>query len=324
MGSVATRLLSIVWTLQSRPLVTAGEIAADLGVSERTVHRYMGMLDDLGIPIATERGRGGGFYLVRGYKLPPLRFTVEEASALYLGTDVVRRVGGLASYRDAAQAARAKLDNVLPDGLRQQVAQAQQQILITGFDRLDYGPWEETLTTLRLAMRDQRRLILAYRTAGQAEAAERKIDPYALVHQYGYWYLVAYCHLRNEVRTFRVDRIAGLRPLNEGFRRPLNFNAAEYLEKAMAEAWPAAYRVRMRFRPAGAFRAHDARGYWDTLVEHEDGSVEVTYSASDLYWAVRIALSHGADAQVLEPPEVVAQVRAAARALLNQYEEGQT
>jgi len=323
MSSVATRLLSIVWTLQSRPLVTAGEFATDLAVSERTVHRYMEMLGEMGIPIASERGRGGGFYLVRGYKLPPLRFTPEEASALYLGADVVRRISGLASYRDAAQAARAKLDGVLPDTLREQAAQAQQQILITGLERMDYGPWEDTLTTLRQAMRDQRRLAMAYRTSGQAETAERTIDPYALVHQWGYWYLVAYCHRRQEMRTFRVDRIAGLRPLDEGFRRPANFDVAAYMEQVMMEDWPVSYRVRMRFRPEAAFRARDARG-WDSFVEREDGAIEVTYSATDLYWAARIALSYGSDVQVLEPPEVVVQVRESARALLYQYEEGQT
>ena len=322
MSSVATRLLSIVWTLQSRPLVTAGEIATDLGVSERTVHRYMGMLDEVGIPIATERGRGGGFYLVRGYKLPPLRFTVEEASALYLGADVVRRISGLAAYRDAALSARAKLDNVLPDGLRQQVAQAEQQILITGFERMDYGPWEETLTTLRLAMRDQRRLTMTYRTAGQSEAAARKIDPYALVHQWGFWYLVAYCHRRAEMRTFRVDRIAELAPLDERFTRPPGFSLTEYLARSMSEDWTVAYRVRLRFRPETAFRARDERGRWDTLVEHEDGSVEVTYSASDLYWAARVALSYGAEAQVLEPADVAVKVRADAQTILHHYEEG--
>jgi len=323
MRSVATRLLSIVWTLQSRPLVTAGEFAADLGVSERTVHRYMGMLDDMGIPIASERGRGGGFYLVRGYKLPPLRFTAEEASALYLGADVVRRLGGLA-YRDAALAARAKLDNVLPDGLRQQVTQAEQQLLIRGFDRMDYEPWEETLTTLRQAVRDQHSLAMTYRAAGQVGSTERRIDPYALVHQWGLWYLVAHCHLREEMRTFRVDRIVGLATLDEGFTRPVNLDVGEYMERSMAEAWPATYRVRMRFRPEAAFRARDEQGRWDMLVEHEDGSVEVTYSAPDLYWAARVAQSRGADVQVLEPPEVVDRIREQAQHLVNQYqyEEG--
>ncbi len=314
MSTVATRLLSIIWTLQARPLTTAGELAAELGVSERTVHRYLGMLDEMGIPIASERGRGGGFYLVRGYKMPPLRFTAQEASALYLGADVVRRIGGLA-YRDAALAARAKLDNVLPDNLRQQVAQAQQQMLFTDFDSIDFGPWEETLATLRQAIQERRRLMMTYR-AEQAQAAQRAVDAYALVHRWGYWYLVAYCRLRADMRTFRVDRITDLALLDEGFFRPPDWDLQEFLER---QTWPYTHRVRMRFRPQAAGRAYDERGAWETLVEHEDGSVEVTYRTSDLYWAARVALRYGDDVHVLEPPDVAARVCEQAQELIEQY-----
>ncbi|MFN2224893.1 MAG: helix-turn-helix transcriptional regulator, partial [Anaerolineae bacterium] len=78
-------MISIILMLQSRGTLKAGELAEELDVSERTIHRYMGMLDELGIPIYSERGPYGGFSLVRGYKLPPLIFTPEEATALYLG-----------------------------------------------------------------------------------------------------------------------------------------------------------------------------------------------------------------------------------------------
>src|SRR5210317_2281648 len=89
MANVATRLISIILMLQSRGTLKATELAAELGVSERTIHRYMGMLDEMGIPIYAERGPYGGFSLVRGYKLPPLVFTPEEATAIYLGTSLV-------------------------------------------------------------------------------------------------------------------------------------------------------------------------------------------------------------------------------------------
>jgi predicted DNA-binding transcriptional regulator YafY len=272
------------------------------------------MLDDMGIPIASERGRGGGFYLVRGYKMPPLRFTAQEASALYLGADIVRRMGGLV-YREAALAARAKLDNVLPDSLRQQVAQVQQQVLFTDFDSLDFGPWEETLATLHQAIQERRRLRITYR-AEQAVAAQRDVDAYALVHRWGYWYLAAYCHRREEMRTFRVDRIVELALLDEVFMLPPDWDLQEFLEK---QTWPYTHHVRLLFRPQAASRAYDERGAWETLLEHEDGSVEVTYRTSDLYWAARVALRYGDDARVLEPPEVAERVREQAQNLLEQY-----
>ena len=81
MSSPATRLLTLIMLLQRRPKQKAGDLADALGVSVRSVHRYIDMLDEMGIPVYSERGPDGGFSLVRGYKMPPLVFTPEEAVA---------------------------------------------------------------------------------------------------------------------------------------------------------------------------------------------------------------------------------------------------
>ena len=163
MANVATRLISIILMLQRRGTLKASELAEELGVSERTIHRYMGMLDELGIPIYSERGPYGGFSLVRGYRLPPLIFTPEEATALYLGAELVKDIWG-ASYFDAAVAATAKLDNVLPDTLLQEVKQAQRGLLVTGWLRRDYGPWAPILDDLRRAVARRRQLQVVYQS----------------------------------------------------------------------------------------------------------------------------------------------------------------
>ena len=129
MSNVATRLLSLILMLQSRPTWKAGDLAAELDVSERTVYRYMRMLEEIGIPLYSERGPYGGFSLVRGYKLPPLVFTAEEATVLYMGANLIRDVWGQ-TYGEAVTAVTAKLDNVLPDDLRGEVAQAQQSLAV--------------------------------------------------------------------------------------------------------------------------------------------------------------------------------------------------
>ena len=131
MANTATRLITLIMLLQRRPNQKAAELAEELGVSVRTIHRYMGMLDEMGIPVFSERGPHGGFSLVRGYRMPPLVFTPEEAVALYLGTTLVREMWG-EMYRDAAQSALAKLDNVLPDEQRHEVAWARRTLLATG------------------------------------------------------------------------------------------------------------------------------------------------------------------------------------------------
>jgi predicted DNA-binding transcriptional regulator YafY len=319
MANVATRLFSIILLLQSRGTLKANELAAELGVSERTIHRYMGMLDEMGIPIYSERGPYGGFSLVRGYKLPPLVFTPEEATVLYLGAELVQEIWG-ASYHDAAVAARAKLDNVLPDALLQEVRQAQRGLLVTGWFRRDYGPWAPILDDLRRCVARRRQVHLVYRSFRQ-QVTERIVDPYALALQWGYWYLAGHCHLRGELRTFRVDRVQAVEPTGETFEVPPDFTAREYLQRMASERPAAYYRVVVRFEADVAHIVRERRDEWQTLTENHDGSVTLAFDASDLAWPCRWVLTYQDSATVVGPPELVAMVRDAARAIAARYEQ---
>src|SRR5512136_605885 len=106
MANTATRLITLIMLLQRQPSQKAGELAKKLGVSVRSLHRYIDMLDEMGIPVYSERGPGGGFSLVRGYKMPPLIFTPEEAVTVCLGAELTREMWGQL-YEEAAQGAVA-------------------------------------------------------------------------------------------------------------------------------------------------------------------------------------------------------------------------
>jgi predicted DNA-binding transcriptional regulator YafY len=317
MANVATRLISVILMLQSRGTLKANELAEELGVSERTIHRYMGMLDEMGIPIYSERGPYGGFSLVRGYKLPPLVFAPEEATVLYLGAELVKDIWG-ASYHDAAIAATAKLDNVLPDALRQEVEQARRGLLVTGWLRRDYGPWAPLLDELRRCVARRKQVRLVYRSFRQ-EVTERVVDPYALALQWGNWYLAGRCHLRGDLRTFRVDRIQKVEPTGGTFEVPPDFSARDYLQRMTSERPAAYYRVAVRFDPEVAHIVRERREEWQDLTEHGDGSVTLAFDASDLAWPCRWVLTYQDRATVIGPPELAAMVRDAARAIAARY-----
>jgi biotin operon repressor len=123
MANTATRLITLILLLQRQPNQKAGALAKKLGVSVRSLHRYIAMLDEMGIPVYSERGPGGGFSLLRGYKLPPLIFTPEEAVTVCLGAELTKEMWGKL-YEEAAQGAIAKIENVLPDEQRDEVAWA--------------------------------------------------------------------------------------------------------------------------------------------------------------------------------------------------------
>ncbi len=230
MSNTATRLLTLLMLLQRQPNQKAGDLAEELGVSVRTLHRYIGMLEEMGIPVYSERGPHGGFSLVPGYKMPPLVFTPEEAVAIYLGTGLVEEMWGQL-YRDAARGALAKLDNVLPDEQRHEVAWARRKLVATSFHRSDQEILAPRLEKLRRAVRERRRVQMSYRGRNQIEATQRQFDPFALVHRWGWWYAVGYCHMREAQRTFRVDRILALTLLDQTFSEPADFDIQTYLEK---------------------------------------------------------------------------------------------
>lgn len=318
MPNTATRLISLIMLLQRQPNQKASELAEELGVSIRTLHRYMTMLDELGIPVYSERGPQGGFSLVRGYKMPPLVFTPEEAVAVYLGTSLVTEMWGRL-YQDAAQGALAKLDNVLPDEQRHEIAWARRTLVATGMHRAELGSLAPLLEKLRRAIRERRRVIIVYRGQGQPGPQSRELDPYALVHRWGWWYVFGHCHLRNAIRSFRLDRMVELTLLDKTFQVPADFNIREHLEKDWETQ--SQVRVRLRFAPDAALMALDNRLLWETLEEQHDGSVIVSVSLPDVMWAASMVSSFGPKVAVLEPDELRALVRDWARATLAQYEE---
>jgi predicted DNA-binding transcriptional regulator YafY len=316
MSTATTRLLSLILLLQSKPLWKAGDLATELNVSERTVHRYMAMLEEMGIPIYSERGPYGGFSLVRGYKLPPLIFSAEEATVLYMGAHLVQEVWGQ-TYKDAVTAVTAKLDNVLPDDLRDEVRRAQQSLVIGGLTARDYRPWQSTIHTLRQCIGERHCARLHYRAFGRDEITQRVVEPYALTLQWGLWYLVAFCHLRHEMRTFRVDRIQEVKSLTRRFTIPRDFSVREYVKQTMSFAPNYTVVVEMDARVAPEIR--ERHGHWMEITDQDDGSITVHFGVANLDWTTGWVLSYGAAAKTLEPPELCIRVRQAAEGALQRY-----
>jgi predicted DNA-binding transcriptional regulator YafY len=316
MSNTATRLITLIMMLQREPNHKAGDLAAELGVSVRTVQRYIAMLDEMGIPVYAERGPYGGYSLVRGYKMPPLVLSPEEAVAVHLGTSLVGDVWGQL-YREAAQGALAKLDNVLPDEQRGEVAWARRSLSASHFHRASQSVVAPHLEKLRRAVREQRRVRVLYRSRGQPQGLERDIDPYALFYRWGWWYFCGYCHLRRALRSFRVDRLVDCMLLEHTFDVPVDFDLQAYLASE-PHTQPTVH-VRMRLVPEGALLALDDRAMWESCEEQPDGAVIVRFSVPSLQVAARTVLAYGPFAVVLEPEGLRQLVHVHAQAIAEQH-----
>ena len=312
----AARLITLILLLQRQPNQKAADLARKLGISVRTLHRYFSMLDEMGIPVYTERGPHGGFSLVRGYKMPPLIFTPEEATAVYLGTSLVEEMWGKL-YREASQGVLAKLDNLLPDEQRQEIAWARRSLVATGMHRSNQEALAPTLEKLRRAVRELRQVTLVYRSSSHPEPQERRLDPYALVHRWGWWYLIGYCHLRQAIRSFRVDRIASLALTGQVFQAPADFDVRTHLVEEL-QGQPG-LRAHLKFLPQAAEVALANRAYWEMVEEQPDGAVVVAFLSPDLGWAASTALAYGPIVTVIDPPELRQMVSDWAQAIAGMY-----
>jgi predicted DNA-binding transcriptional regulator YafY len=300
MQGTAARLLTLIMLLQRSPGQKAAELAAELGVSPRTIHRYLEMLGEMGIPVCTERGPYGGISLVRGYRLPPLVFSPREAVALHLGLEMVEEVWG-PLYSDAARTARTRLANVMPEEQRSEAEWAQRSLVVTGMHQVAIEDVRERVEMAQSALQSGRQLELEYQ-AQDGRTSRRWVSPYALVHRWGWWYLVGYCHFRQELRSFRVDRARILRQGEAVVEAPDGFEIRRYLKQEWENQ--TFYTARLRFSPKAAGLATGSRSMWNELVETADGGAEASLSAPDLEWLARQVLSLGSGVIVLAPEEL--------------------
>ncbi len=317
MTNTATRLITLIFLLQNQPNQKASELAEKLGVSLRTVHRYFEMLEEMGIPVYSERGPYGGFSLVRGYKMPPLVFTLEEAVAIVLGTGIVEEIWG-ELYRESARGALAKLENLLPEEQVREVAWARQSLVATGMNRADLKALTPTLEKLRRAIREHRTVEMNYQSSQVPHPVQRRLDPYALVHRWGWWYAVGFCHVHREARTFRADRIAEITLLETTFASPPDFDLRAHLRNESQSQ--TLISARLRFEPESAHIVAGNHSYWASIETKSDGSVEVAFPAPTLEWAASTTLAYGPAVEVVSPPELRVMVADWLKATARKYE----
>jgi predicted DNA-binding transcriptional regulator YafY len=216
----ADRLFRLLLELRRGRVVTARELGRRLEVSERTVYRDVAVLSASGVPIAGEAGVG---YRLRGFELPPLMFDRDEVEALALGARAAEAWGD-AALAAAARSALAKIEAVLPRG-RERLVEETRLFVPTHGEK----PGEKIpLGELRRALRDRRKIRIAYRDGG-GQASGRVVRPLALAFYPPVWLVIGWCELRVAFRNFRVDRIAALELLAELFVDEPGRTLADYL-----------------------------------------------------------------------------------------------
>jgi predicted DNA-binding transcriptional regulator YafY len=211
------RLTAILIQLQSRRVVKAQDIAERFEISLRTVYRDVKTLEEAGVPILGEAGVG--YSIMDGYRLPPVMFTLEEATAFLTAEKLIEKLTD-ATTNSSYKSAMYKVKAVLRSAEKEYLEAMEQHIAVV---KINYQPEnKQEISPLPIILRsiaERRILSMVYFANHSQENTKRTIEPVGVFYQAGYWYLIAFCYLRNDYRNFRTDRIKDLLITDQAFSK---------------------------------------------------------------------------------------------------------
>jgi predicted DNA-binding transcriptional regulator YafY len=306
----ASRLVTLLLLLQTRGRLTAAELARELEVSERTVHRDVEALSEAGVPIYAERGPHGGVQLVEGYRTRLTGMTADEAEAVFLsGLPGPAAELGLGTV---VTAARLKVLAALPGELRARASRLVERFFLDAAGWFRGAEPVPHLSTMAEAVWESRRVTIAYQRGDRR--VERTLEPMGLVLKAGTWYVVAASE--GQMRTYRVSRVADAALSEERFERPNGFDLAAFWAESSAAYEREVPRIELRIRLA----PHRVRDLADWVGSAAVADAEVLDEPDRDGWtrlrllvdwpedAAGRLLGLGGDLEVLDPPAVRAQL----------------
>lgn len=297
----ADYMLSILWMLKQQR-TTAAELADRLEISVRSVYRYIDALCASGVPVIADAGPGGGYSLPASFVDTPLFFDSGEQRALVQASAFARGSGY--PYEAELDRAVAKL-KLYNNSVQLEQLERHERGMETLQVPAAATALEPLLQELELCSAERVTLRMEYRKGNEVEASSRHINPYGLVLWKGQWYLAAFCQRRQEIRSFRVDRIAGLMRSGEFFVRPEGFSAREFLLQSLLPGRDKDAPLLAVTIASGESILNDLCSHWmfgHTLVERRAGqAVFLLDETSLMTYAAYFLLPYGKALQIVAP-----------------------
>ncbi len=207
-----SRLISILTLLKSKRILTSTELSDKFEVSVRTIYRDIRKLETSGVPIIILEGRG--YTLMEGYQIAPVQFTEKQANALITAQHLVNQSND-SSFIEHFEEALTKIKSVFRSSIQEKSELLSDKIRV--FDTKQESISSNVLSEIQLAVTNFNYVEINYRKADDPNISFRKIEPCAMYSTNNKWILIAWCHLRHDMRAFRIDRIQHFKVLYEKF-----------------------------------------------------------------------------------------------------------
>ena len=305
------RLNAILIQLQSKRIVKASEIAERFEISLRTVYRDIRALEASGVPIGAEAGVG--YFLMENYKLPPVMFTKEEASALLFGEKLVEKMSDNQMKAEFCSAL-TKIKAILNPEEKDRLEKLHSRISVLNYTSTSGNFNRLFLSEIQQALVSKQVLEIDYQAGYGAPATKRVVEPIGLCNYSRRWHLFAWCRLRNEYRDFRLDRILNLRLSQETFKGKQHISMDEFIRQMNVISDKANIALVMKTE---RIKLIDESKYWYGFTEEEkinDQTSRLRFANNELRGFANWILSSGSYAKVEEPEEL--------KEILNQYVSG--
>jgi predicted DNA-binding transcriptional regulator YafY len=294
---------------RSRFGVGLDELARDLECTRRTVYRDLDALQYAGFPVTSDKRDGRVFYrLVESYDLGDAPFTADELLALAFGGDLLKSLEGTV-FHDSVRSALAKVHAGLgPDG-RAFLERLRESFRVLPGPHKRYGEVGEVIRTLNEAVLARRSVEMRYRTGRTGRVTARRLDPYRIWYRSGGLYVIGHDHRSGELRTFAVDRIGEATLTAQRFEVPADFDFDALTASAFGVVADEPTKVRIRFeRRFGLYVKEHTWHPSQQIRELRGGAVELSMEVGAGDELRNWILSFGSGAEVLEPPELRAEV----------------
>lgn len=304
------RMLAILLELQARRYTRGEDLAGQFEVSVRTIYRDVLALCEAGVPVISTPGYG--YSLAPGYFLPPVMLTADEAGMLLLGASFVADHVD-APYKQVVESGRKKIEKLLPEQTRQEVDFLQESLRFANMRPPDPAV-EKTLGVIRRAINEREVLHIAYQ-ARHGDPGERDVEPHGLIYVNNSWMMAAYCRSRQDMRSFRLERIDRLEPRGEQFTRRNDFTIRQPPEKRLG-----ALEVQALFDHETARWVRENQHFSFTHEDERPDGVLMFFRPRRNDEILSWLLSWGAGVRVVSPPDLRDQLVATVRAIAAQYE----
>jgi len=294
------RLTAILIQLQTKSWVAAGEIADRYGISHRTVYRDIRALEEAGVPIGSETGKG--YFIVDGYHLPPVMFTPNEAGAMIIAGKLVNKLTDK-SVSKSYLSAIDKIKSILPEREKSAVAGMDAQIEVF-HSRASLNENDDYISLIQQALRNGQCIRISYHALyNQKETSGRIVDPLGLVYYSNTWHLIGYCKMRNEMRDFRVDRIIHLEIIADKACPKKPGDLQDYFRKFWVTT--NMIEVKVRFEASLAATINNLKYYFGFIDEETESSyVVMTFAVEELNYMANWLLSFNDRISVVQPQEL--------------------